>query len=84
VPVRDEAISRVAKGMVAALRGDISLADQLGEIGLQLASEAGLSEDETAAAFDQAVFHLKLIRLRVLHVDDQRKAAKERDDPPPA
>ena len=84
--VRDEAISRVAKSMVAALRGDIMLADQMGEIGLKLAAEAGLSEDETAAAFDQAVFHLKLIRLRVMHIDDQQKAANQRRDqtPPPA
>ncbi|MBV8083757.1 MAG: hypothetical protein JO247_02965 [Chloroflexi bacterium] len=85
--MRDEAISRVAKSMVARLRGDIMLADQLGEIGLQLAAEAGLTEEETAAAFDQAVFHLKLIRLRVMHVDDQHKAANERsqrENPPPA
>jgi len=68
--------------MVARLGGDLTLADQLGEIGLQLAAEAGLSEDETAAAFDQAVFQLKLIRLRVLHIDDQQKAANERRDPP--
>ena len=86
MPVRDEAISRVAKEMVAALRGDIMLADQMGQIGLKLAAEAGLDEDETAAAFDQAVFHLKLIRLRVMHVDDQQKAAqaeRERDQAPP-
>jgi hypothetical protein len=79
--MRDEAISRVAKSMVARLQGDIMLADRLGELGLQLAAEEGLTEEETAAAFDQAVFHLKLIRLRVMHVDDQRKAAKERVEP---
>ena len=87
VPVRDDAISRVAKSMVARLQGDIMLADQLGEIGLQLAAEEGLTEEETTAAFDQAVFNLKLIRLRVLHVDDQRKAATEhsqQENPPPA
>ncbi|HEU0167978.1 MAG TPA: hypothetical protein VFS62_09395 [Chloroflexota bacterium] len=79
--MRDEAISRVAKSMVARLQGDIMLADRLGELGLQLAAEEGLTEEETAAAFDQAVFHLKLIRLRVMHVDDQRKAANERVEP---
>ncbi|MBV9120309.1 MAG: hypothetical protein JOZ39_06335 [Chloroflexi bacterium] len=76
--MNDEAVRQVADEIVRRLTDDLSSADQLSEIGLEIAAAHGLTEDETAAAFDQALAHLKLVRLRVMHVSDQQQAADER------
>lgn len=73
----DEAVRAVAEAMVARVAADIGSADKLADIGLQLAAEHGLDEQETAAAFDQAIARLKLLRLRVMHISDQRQAAED-------
>lgn len=74
----EQAICAVAVGMVNRLAADLSLADRLPAIGYELAQEHGLTVEETAIAFDQALLRLKLLRLRVLHISDQQQAAAER------
>ena len=73
----DDAVRTVAEAMIDRLAGDLTKADQLASLGLEIAAEHGLSDEETAAAFDQALARLKLLRLRVMHVSDQRQAAAD-------
>ena len=77
----EDAVRRVAEEVVARLTGDMASADGLSDIGLEIAAAHNLTEEETAAAFDQVLARLKLIRLRVMHVSDQRQAAEEGGQP---
>jgi len=77
----EDAVRRVAEEVVARLTGDMASADGLSDIGLEIAAAHNLTEEETAAAFDQVLARLKLIRLRVMHVSDQRQAAEEGEQP---
>ena len=73
----EQAVRQVAEEMVERVVGDLNSAEQLSQIGLEIAREHGLSEEETAAAFDQALVRLKMLRLRMIHISDQKQAAEE-------
>jgi hypothetical protein len=78
----EEAVREVAEAMVQRVVGDLGSAEQLSDIGLAIAKEHGLTEEETAAAFDQALVRLKMLRLRMMHISDQKQAAEESEQPP--
>jgi len=78
----EAAVQRVAEAMVQRVMDDLAMAEQLSDIGLALAREQGLTEEETAAAFDRALAQLKILRLRVMHFSDQKQAAEEANQEP--
>ena len=74
----DDRVERAAWAIVGRLTADLAgNCDRLGAISLEVAAAYDLDSEETAAALDHALARLKLLRLRMLHVADQRHAARE-------